>query len=282
MSSTSNSDSKQGQSEVNTLNIASPYENTVERFDNPESFSDLEFVIPGLEKLLQLHKIFLAKSSGWFKPMLKGKGEQRIEWPFETKKVIDRQALVKTLRFCYGETLSVGTKNGECCAVIAALSRLQVTCLDEVVPKLNEFALEEARKDINIGIELLKMCTCYEECCKTLNKELAKIILTRKNIVEHFREVVDECLMVLPPEYLDQVEFGEPHTKCSEFCLRAKYARWHSKEMSDEERKKMLCACDWSTLNSQELRELRLAEYVDKDELLLAYERALELEEQRL
>ena len=79
MSSTSNSDSKQGQSEVNTLNIASPYENTVERFDNPESFSDLDFVIAGLEKLLQLHKIFLAKSSGWFKPMLKGKGEQRIE-----------------------------------------------------------------------------------------------------------------------------------------------------------------------------------------------------------
>ena len=247
-------------------------------FDNAE-LSDLMLAVAGLTRPLKLHKLILAKASGRVKSMLKGKGEQRVVWPFDTSKQVDRQAFVKALRFCYGETLSVGTKNGECISMIAALLRLQVTCLDEVVPKFIEFAMEEARNDVRVGVELLKMCTCYEECntnvC-TLNKELAKIIFTRENMVEHFREVVDDCLMTLPPEYLDQVEFGEPHTKCSEFCLRAKYLRWHSKEMSVEERQRFLGSCDWSTLNGQELEELRLVDFVDKDELLMAYEKALE------
>ena len=241
MSSIIQSHTRQEQSEANTVHIASPYTNEVEMFDNAE-LSDLVLAVAGLTKPLELHKLILAKASGKVKSMLKGKGEQQVVWPFDTSKQVDRQALVKALRFCYGETLSVGTKNGECCAMIAALSRLQVTCLDEVVPKLINFALKEARKNVNIGVELLKVCTCYEECCNTnictLNKDLAKIILTRENMLEHFREVVDDCLMTLPPEYLDQVEYGEPHTKCSEFCLRAKYARLHSKVMSTEERKK--------------------------------------------
>ena len=280
MSCITPNNTEQKRSEVNTVNIISPYHNEVERFDNAESFPELELVVAGLEKPLQLHKIFLAKVSGWIKPMLKGKGEQRVDWPFDTSKQTDREALVKVLRFCYGETLSVGTKNGECIVVIATLSRLQVSCLDEVVPKLSDFVLEEARKDVSIGAELLKMCIHYEECCKkgicTLNKELAKIVLTKENMVEHFREVVDECLMTLPPEYLDQVQCGDPHTRCSEFALRMKYVRWHSKEMSRDEMQRILYVCDWSTLNSQEFRELRLADLMNKDELLEAHEKALE------
>ena len=279
MSSIVQRNTRQEQREANTVDIASPYTNETEMFDNAE-LSDLVLLVAGFTKPLHLHKLILAKASERIKSMFKGKGEQMVNWPFDTNKELDRQALVKALRFCYGKTLSVGTKNGECCAMIAALSRLQVTCLDEVVPKLIKFALEEARKDIGAGVELLKMCTCYEDCCNTnmcpLNKRLAKIILTRENMAEHFREVVDDCLMKLPPEYLDQVEYGEPHTKCSEFCLRAKYVRWHLNEISTEERQKLLGACDWSTLNSQELRELRMGDYVDKDELLMAYERALE------
>ena len=124
------------------------------------------------------------------------------------------------------------------------------------------------------------MCVHYEECCKaetcTLNKELAKNVLTKENMLEHFREVVNDCLMTLPPEFLDEAEYGEPHTWYSEFCLRAKYARWHSKEMSEEEKYAMITKCDWPTLNSQELKELRLTGIVDKDELLEAHEKALE------
>ena len=38
----------------------------------------------------------------------------------------------------------------------------------------------------------------------------------------------------------------------------------------------MVTKCDWSTLNSHELRELRLTDLIDKDELLEAHEKALE------
>ena len=262
------------------MDIGSPYTNEVESFNNPDSFPDLRFVVPGMAEQLSLHKKILAKASVTIKEMLKDHPGGQLEWIFEMKNEIDKQALMKSLRFCYGETLSVGTKNGECCALIAALSRLQVTCLDEVIPQLNTFALELARNDLTGGVELLKMCTHYEECCKTnsctLNKELAKIVLTKENMVEHFREVVDDCLMTLPPEYLDEAEYGEPHTWCSEFCVRAKYVRFHSTEMSDEDKHAMVTKCDWSTLNSQELRELRLTGIVNKDVLLEAHEKALE------
>ena len=261
------------------MEFGSPYINEVESFNNPESYPDLTFVVPGMDGSLFLHKKILAKASIKIKEMLKDHPGDKLEWMFDTINEIDKQALVKSLRFCYGEILSVGTRNGECIAIIAALSRLQVTCLDEVIPKLKNFALEQARNDLIGGAELLKMCVHYEECCKaetcTLNKELAKIVLTKENMLEHFREVVDDCLMKLPPEYLDEAEYGEPHTWCSEFCLRAKYVRFHSKEMSEEEKHAMVTKCDWSTLNSQELWELRLTDLVDKDELLEAHEKAL-------
>ena len=262
------------------MEIGSPFLNDVESFNNPESFSDLKVVVPGMDESLSLHKKILAKTSTTIKEMLKKHPEGKLEWMFETKNEMDKQALVKALRFCYGETLSVGTRNGECVALIVALSRLQVTCLDEILPRLINFALEQARSDLGAGIEMLKMCTHYEECCKgdicPLNKKLAKIVLTKENMLEHFTEVVDDCLMTLPPEFLDEAEYGEPHTWCSEFFLRAKYVRRHSKEMSDEDKHAMVTKCDWSKLNSQELRELKLTDIVDKDELLEAHERALE------
>ena len=265
------------------MEFGSPYTNEVESFNNTESYPDLTFVVPGMEGSLSLHKKILAKASMRINTMLKDHPGEKLEWMYEAKKEIDKQALVKALRFCYGETLSVGTKDGECCALIAALSRLQVTYLHTVIPKLCDFALEQARKDLSVGVELLKTCMHYKECCNTytwaLDKKLAKIIFTKENLFEHFREVVLDCLMKLPPKYLDEVEYGEPHTKCSEFCLRAKYMRWHSKELTKKEQHAMVAKCDWSTLNSQELKELRLANIIDKDKLLEAYEKALECSE---
>ena len=49
--------------------------------------------------------------------------------------------------------------------------------------------------------------------------------------------------------------------------------------MSTEDKQAMMVNCDWSTLNSYELRELRLMDTIDKDELLVAYEKALEYSE---
>ena len=266
-----------------TVEVVPPYHNDVESFDNPDKFPDLEFVVGGMEKPLQLHRRILAESSVKIRTMLNERRDLKLEWPFDTTKEVEREALVKALRFCYGETQTVGTKNGECIAMIVALARLQVTFLDDAVTLLSNFAIDEAKRNVEIGVELLKACVGYKEMSDTnqltLDKKLAAIVLTKDNMQEHFKEVVDECLMVLPPEYLTFAEFGEPHTRLSEFCLRTRYVRSHSKELTKEQRQAMVAKCDFSILNSQELRELRLADIIDKDELLEAHEKALEYRE---
>ena len=262
------------------MEVVSPYPNEIENFDNENMYPDLVFVVAGMAKPLHLHRKILATTSEYFRTTLKETKDLRLEWPYDTSNEVDRDALVKALRFCYGETLSVDTKKGECCAMIAALLRLQVTCLDDATALLINFATDEAKRNLATGVELLKACTEYKECCGTsqfsLDKKLAAIVLTKDNMHDHYREVVDECLMVLPADYLMVAEYGEPHTKCSEFCLRTKYVRCHSREMNLEEKQALIVKCDWSTLNSQELRELRLADIIDKDELLEAHEKALE------
>ena len=283
MSSAANTHSNQEQGEdEGTVYLVPPlsYTNEIESFDNTEKYPDMELVVDGMAKPLLLHKRILARASQWADKMLKGRKDTRLEWPHDINNETDREVLVKGLRFCYGETQSIGTKNGECCAMIATLTRLQVTCLDDVVALLINFAMDEAKRNIETGVELLKACTQYKECCGSnplsLDKRLAAIVLTKDNMHAHYKDVVDNCLMVLPPEYLMVSEYGEPHTRWSEFCLKTKYVRLHSKELSMEEKEALVSKCDWSSLNSHELRELRLADIINKDELLEAHEKALE------
>lgn len=280
MSSDINSNRNQEGEEENTIDLASPYHNEIESFDNPESYPDLKLFITGTEKPLQLHRKILAGTCGWIKEALKDKDETRLEWGFDTKKKVDKEALVKALRFCYGEMMSIGTKNGECCAVIAALTRLQVTCLNDVVTTLSNFTVTQSLTDVKTGVELLKTCAGYPECCNMsqtmLNKELARAVLTNENMRLHYREVVDNCLMMLPPEYLMLTEYGELHSRDSEFSLRIRYVRSNVKRLSMEEKQEVISQCDFSVLNSHELRELRVADILSKDDLLEAFEKALE------
>lgn len=280
MSSVANSNRNQGQGgDKGTVEVVSPYPNEIDNFENEDTYPELEFVVAGMAKPLHLHRKILATTSEYFRTTLKETKDLRLEWPYDTSKEVDRDALVEALRFCYGETLSVDMNKGECCAMIAALSRLQVTCLDDATGLLMNSAVSEAKRNLATGVELLKACTRYKECCGSrhfsLDKKLAAIVLTRDNMYDHYKEVVDECLMVLPAYYLTVAEYGEPHTRCSEFCLRTKYVRCHT-DMNKEEKQALVGKCDWSTLNSQELRELRLADIIDKDELLEAQEKALE------
>ena len=249
--------SNESNQENDTVAIVPPYNNEIGSFDNPDSYPDCELVVDEKEKPLHLHRKILAQASGKVKAMLdEGRGT-KLEWPYDTTDEIDGEAMMKALRFCYGETQFVGTKNGECIAMIVALTRLQVSCLDEVVTTLSNFAVEEAKRKVEIGVELLKKCVGYKEMSGTnqltLDKKLAAIVLTKENMHEHNRDVVDECLMVLPPEYLDEVEFGEPHTRWSEFALRMKYVRCHAKELTKEEKHAMVAQCNMSMLNNQEI-----------------------------
>lgn len=76
-----------------------------------------------------------------------------------------------------------------------------------------------------------------------MDKALGKAVLTAKNIQDHYETVVDDCLMKLPPKYLDIAEYGMPHTKFSEFSIRTRYVREHEEALTDEEKETILKKC---------------------------------------
>ena len=272
--------------------VESPFKNNTELFDNKDMFPDMVFVVAGLESPLLLHKGIMAKTSKLVEGLLKAKqtaktgDSNQIKWPFDTTNERDRTALVKALRFCYDETMTVDAKGGELCAVIAALCRLQVTCLKEMIVKLTDFAVEQAKKDASVGKELLKETQLYPECCNPntveLDKALAKVVFTRKNICENFETVVGDCLMKLPMHFLDMAEYGDPHTPFSEFNIRTQYLKEHDDTLSKEEKEMVMKKCDWTNLMSKELMTLRELDVLGKDAMIEACNKALENTEEKI
>ena len=267
------------------ISLESPFKNNTELFNNKDMFPDMEFVVPGLERPLLLHKGIMAKTSKFVQGLLKAKetaksgDSNRVEWPFDTTNKVDRDALVKVLRFCYDETMTVNTKGGELCAMIAAMCRLQMTHLQEMVAKLTQFAVEQSEKDVSVGVEMLKETQLYAECRNPstveLDKSLAKVVLTLKNISEHFESVVNNCLMMLPMEYLDMAEYGEAHTQFSEFSVRAQYVKEHRDGLSKADQEMIMKKCDWTKLESAELKELDELGIVDLRDMLSIYHTVL-------
>lgn len=159
---------------------------------------------------------------------------------FGTNRKVDRDGLVKVLMFCYGGTVTVRARGGECCAFIAALYRLQVICTDETVAKVSGFIMNEATTDVRIGAKLLINMQQYPECTSasfcTLDQQLVKVILSKERMRSDYEIVVDGCLMKLPAKYLDVAQFEKAHTKLNEFTLRSRYVRYHSGSLNQREK----------------------------------------------
>ena len=282
---TQESHKNQGGGAGNELEIEPHFGDNVELFDNEELFPDLDLVVQGLDAPLHLHKIILTKTSKLMEGLIKTKhmtnsqNENQVEWMFDTSEKVDRDALLNVLRFCYGEKMRVGKGEGECCAVIAALFRLQVTCTNEIIAKLTDFTVNCAKEDLAFGAMMLKDAQRYPECRDQnacgLNQALAKVVLTSKNICEH-SEVVSECLLNLPPEFLDLAEFGDPHTKWSEFNMRVEYLKEHCEVLQQEEKDTIMRKCKLTFLRSEELKQLRRLNLVGKDVMLDMCESVLE------
>lgn len=267
------------------LIINSPFENIIDRFNNADAFPDLDLVVKSMKESFKVHRATLAAASPIMKNLINTRtrilpcGMRELVWNPKVDRDVDKQSFIKALRFCYGEALSIGTKDGECCAMISVLYQLQLEHLNEIVSAIRDFAVVQAMKNLSFGVELLKCCTRYNDCCSRyceLNKELAKVVFSKNNVHDHYGEVVNGCLLELPIEYLNMVEYGEPHTPYSEFSVKMKYYRKYSIHLNEAERQVLLSKCDWGKLNSQELRELRMARVLSTDKLLLEYERAME------
>lgn len=248
------------------------YEYHLGTFDNEDSFPNLTLVIQGLNKPLRLHKGVLCTVSKYIERVLKekqikGEDDIKIEWMFDTAKEVDRQVVVKVLRFCYGESVSVGVKDGECCAMISIMKKLELICEDVMADYLISFARDETINDLKTGVELLKCVQRYQECVdKKMDEMLASIILTKKNLMEHYDIVVGDCLMKLPSKYLDMVEYEEGHGEKSELEVRVRYIREHE-ELGKEEKERIIKKCKWDDLTIQELKKLKQLDVVGVETL---------------
>ena len=254
--------------EGDTVIIESPYYKDEGSFNNADAYPDLHLQLLPTGRVFLLHKITLAKASLFFMDAIKACCGGSLGWSFAGKRKVDEQALEKVLHFCYGAPLCVGTKGDDCCAVITVLYQMELTCCTEVVNKIRMLAVEKARKDLSTGMELLRSCTRYVKCSSSthceLNKDLASVVFSRENICNHYQEVVDGCLMRLPMDYLNMVEYGDPHTIYSELSLKMKYLRKNPMSLSEEDKQSLLCTCDMTQLNAQELKELEKTHIADE------------------
>lgn len=248
------------------------YEYNLGAFDNEETSPNLTFMIQGLEKPLKLHKDTLCQVSKFIERVLKekrekGEDDSKIVWMFDTTKEVDKEVLVKALRFCYGESISVGVKDGECCAMVSVLKKLDVVCEESISDYLITFARDESKKELKTGVELMKHIQEYQECVdKGMGELLANVVLTKKNLMEHFDIIVGDCLMKLPSQYLDMVEYEEGHSEKSELCVKVRYIREH-KKLGKEEKERIMKKCRWDDLKYQEMKELKELDAVGVESL---------------
>ena len=274
---------------VTRVVVESPYQDNIKLFNNPDT-SDMNFMVPGMETPLKLHCKIMSTTSNFVKYMMTqqegGTNTQGRGWNYDMSKEADRNALTKVMRFCYGERMEIGAENGECCAVIAELYRLQVTCAEEAVKKIGFFALEVSKRNLGIGMKLLRESSLYPECCTELgcglDKALSQIVFSPYNIYRNYDIVVGGCLMKLPSRYLEMVGYGEPHTKFSEFNIRMEYVKQNMCTLSNEEKESVMKGCDWKELKGEELKRLRQLDVMKDKELLDAYQEVLDKTEKEL
>jgi len=184
---------------------------------------------------------------------------------------------VKWLRFCYGEDETF--RLADVTAALAIFVHLELNECEGVEKEIEEFVKSVSKNDIEKGVTILKNCIStyrmYEEGkLKDFCEELAKIMMKKDNIVNHF-DLLKDCLMSVPPHYLDIVEYGDPHTEVSEFNVRLAYINCNS-SLDMETKRTIIMKCDPIGLSDIELKQLEDLGILTDKEMIELYRRVLQ------
>ena len=252
------------------VTVSSPFNRMISVFDTGDLYSDLTFVIPNIDKSLQLHRMYLGRASMTIEALFKGQESpfceynqqtQRLEWKHKgCTDATYRDVLVKMLRFCYGEDQVF--KPNECAIAMVLILQFQlqhnggITINEKIKSVLKEFMVNTARNDVETGAEMLYQCAVVYEECKSneagrLDEALAKIVLSQFNMRNHSEIVIDRCLMQLPPTYLDIAQFSSGPE--NEFHVRLRFIKYHDHSLSGDEKRMILEHCDQKSLHFDEL-----------------------------
>jgi len=134
---------------------------------------------------------------------------------------------------------------------------------------------------VEIGVMLLGQCAVdvgYEEChrdgtCR-VDLELARIVLCPENFKTHSDYLIEECIVNLPAMYLDYAKFDEA---TNEFHARTLWVKYNKRNISEEEKRRILSPCNRETVNEGEVKELCNLGIINREEYIRALEKKLEI-----
>ena len=279
------------ESENNVLVIPSVFPVLSDWFDDEtqRKYADVDVVVAGVT-IFQLHRVVLGKTSNALNSLFLTKASvfgnsdaeaHSVKWMFSdnTYDEVSVRVLEKWLRFCYGTEIRL--EPDECCAALASLINLDLTCKEELLITIESFMIQVAEKDMNAGVSMLKDCLKFEECKNDvtgrIDLKLAEIVLSKSNLIEHPNEW-KKCIFSLPAEFLDGREYGELHTELSEFSIRQQYVKHNG--LSIEEQRDIMMKCVDEELNCAELEQLESMQILSEKDLIVLYRRILRKSEE--
>ena len=260
--------------------IASPFPVAEEPFDDQRAAStaDVTVTVPGLAAPLRLHSAVLRRASSTLDALLGGRAcvwadhdpaTQHVTWHPCALRGTTPAALLAWLRFAYGTSVPVrGADAPTLVTLLAAMLRVGVRA-PRAQRALEGAVVRAARQDPVAGARALCACRAVPECCGAracrVDVALARAVLTRANLAQHYEAVVDRGLMALPPAYLDLAQYGDAHTELAEAAVRLRYVRYHAASLSPAEQRCIVAQCDPSTLNAAEVAQIRRVLETDDD-----------------
>ena len=92
---------------------------------------------------------------------------------------------------------------------------------------------------------------------KPMRAKIARYVLRKDNILDHYEELIEGYLMKLPPYVLDYVEYNDFFSGLyTEFSVRMLYLQSHP-DLSCEEKREIISKCDLKKLDETELESLQ-------------------------
>ena len=247
------------------LVVKSPYPCMIHMFNDAKYYPETTVVIARNVDALKLHMAVLGPASATFGSLFSGGRSPYGSYDDATKHAelnvigcvdveIYRSVMMKMLRFCYGEDQSFSCE--ELAVVLLVLKQLQLTCGNDVEKLVKERMIQVAKKDVNSGVSMLRSCATVKSVNVDLTDvvmSMAKILFSHDNITSGNCSVLMDCLMDLPPLYLNVVEYGDEHI---EFGIRMKYVKYHKGKMENHVKNEIMRKLDVMKLNCGELQEL--------------------------
>ena len=203
------------------IRLVSPFTQLIDWFHgepgNARSRPDLNFVVPGQAEPLLLHQSVLCTASNLISCATQCSHDRIYEWPYPIISEADCVALVRALRFCYGENQRLEPR--EVCPFAAALMRLRTTDNGASYTQLIRDACELASHDAAAGAAMLRFSAEYEwddkpPCFIT---ELAHALQTAHSMAS-------DCLFRRPPKVPDEAQASDPSSRISDLAVRTSFA----------------------------------------------------------